>query len=104
MRESGTSSTQTAGCGHTEIQPGVTVTQDYRLQRLAGETQQGYWLQKIAGSRVLPVSECCRLQSLFRSLFRKIPLTNRLQSLLPGCRLTQPSVTGASQELEILVK
>ena len=35
------------------------------------------------------------------SFFSKIPLTNRFQSLPTECRFTQPSVTVASQELEI---
>ena len=50
MRDTGTSSAQTAGCGHTEIQQGLPVKQDYRLQRVAGDT---------AG---LPVTENYRLQ------------------------------------------
>ena len=33
MRVTCTSSAQTAGCGHTEIQQGLPVKQDYRLQR-----------------------------------------------------------------------
>ena len=57
MRDSGTSSTHTAGCGPMEIQQGLPVKQDYRLQRVAGDTQQGYWLQSVAGSGVLPVTE-----------------------------------------------
>ena len=51
MMDTGTSSAQTAGCGHTEIQQGLPVKQDYRLQRVAGDTQQGYWLQRITGYR-----------------------------------------------------
>ena len=51
MRDTGTSSAQTAGCGHTEIQQGLPVKQDYRLQRVAGDTQQGYRLQRITGYR-----------------------------------------------------
>ena len=41
MRDTGTSSGQTAGCGHTEIQQGLPVKQDYWLQRVSGDTQQG---------------------------------------------------------------
>ena len=52
MRDTGTSSAQTAGCGHTEIQQGLPVKQDFRLQRVAGETQQGYWFRSGAGSGV----------------------------------------------------
>ena len=51
MRDPGTSSAQTAGCGHTEIQQGLPVKQDYQLQRVAGDTQQGYRLQRITGYR-----------------------------------------------------
>ena len=46
MRVTGTSSAQTAGCGHTETQQGLPVKQDYRLQRVAGDTQQDYWLHR----------------------------------------------------------
>ena len=38
MTNTGTSSAQTPGCGHTEIQQGLPVKQDYRLQRVAGDT------------------------------------------------------------------
>ena len=38
MRDTSTSSAQTAGCGHTEIQQGLPVKQDYRLQGVAGDT------------------------------------------------------------------
>ena len=41
----------------TEIQQGLPVKQDYRLHRVAGDIQQGYWLQRIASSGVLPVTE-----------------------------------------------
>ena len=33
-----TSSAQTASCGHTEIQQGLPVKQDYQLQGIAGDT------------------------------------------------------------------
>ena len=52
MRDTGASSAQTAGYGHTEIQQGLPVKQDFRLQRVAGETQQGYWFPSVAGSGV----------------------------------------------------
>ena len=52
MRDTGTSSAQTAGCGHTEIQQGLLVKQDFPLQRVAGET---------AG---LLVPEWCRFPSV----------------------------------------
>ena len=38
MRVTGTSSAQTASCGHREIQQGLLVKQDYQLQRVAGDT------------------------------------------------------------------
>ena len=38
MRDTRTSSAQTVGCGHTEIQQGLPVKQDYRVQRVAGDT------------------------------------------------------------------
>ena len=56
MRDN-TSSVQTAGCGHTEIQQGLPVKQDYWLQGVAGDTQQVYRLQKITGYRVLSLTE-----------------------------------------------
>ena len=81
MKDSGTSSTHTAGCGHMEIQQGLPVKQDYRLQRVAADTQQGYWLpvpeksavpiltgKKPASNPVLttvsPVTEDCRFRSV----------------------------------------
>ena len=63
MRDTGTSSAQTAGCGHTEIQQGLLVKQDFPLQRVAGETQQDYWFRSVAGSGVLPVPECTSFKS-----------------------------------------
>ena len=51
MRNTGTSSDQTAICGHTDIQQGLPVKQDYRLQRVACDTQQGYRVQRITGYR-----------------------------------------------------
>ena len=84
MRVTGTSSAQTAGCGHTEIQQGLPVKQDYRLQRVAGVTQQGYWLQRITCYRVLPVPECCWFRSIAGyTCYRELPVPEcyRLQRI-----------------------
>ena len=54
MRDTGTSSAQTAGCG-SHRNP-ARVVQDFRLQS-CWSTQQGCWLQCTAGSEVLPVQE-----------------------------------------------
>ena len=59
MRDSGTSSAQTAGCGHTKIQQGLYRISGYRV---AGEHSRA------TGYRVLPALECCR--------FRSIPASN----------------------------
>ena len=42
----------------TEIQQGLLVKQDYRLHRVAGDIQQGYWF------RELPAPEWCRFRSV----------------------------------------
>ena len=39
----------------TEIQQGLPVKQDYRLHRVAGDIQQGYWFRELPV--VLPVTE-----------------------------------------------
>ena len=46
----------------TETQQGLPVKQDYRLHRVAGDIQQGYWFRELpapecSGSGVLPVTE-----------------------------------------------
>ena len=56
----------------TEIQQGLPVKQDYRLHRVAGDIQQGYWF------RELPAPECCRFRSVTGS---------RVLSVLEYCRL-----------------
>ena len=51
MRDTGTSSAQIAGCGHTEIQQGLPVKQDYWLQIVAVTHSRA------TGYRELPVTE-----------------------------------------------
>ena len=57
MRDTGTSSAQTAGCGQKSSK-GYRLKQDYWLHRVAGDIQQGYCF------RELPVPECYRFLSV----------------------------------------
>ena len=60
----------------TEIQQGLPVKQDYRLHRVAGDIQQGYWF------RELPAPECCRFQSVAGS--GGLPVTEESVPILKG--------------------
>ena len=68
MRDTGTSSAQTAGCGQKS-------SKGYWLNRITGYTEllvtysrvtgsENYRLLSVAGSGVLPVPECCRFRSI----------------------------------------
>ena len=57
MRDTGTNSAQTAGCGQKSSK-GYRLKQDYRLHKVAGDIQQGYCF------RELPAPECCRFRSV----------------------------------------
>ena len=58
MRDTGTRSAQTAGCGQKSSK-GYRLKQDYWLHRVAGDIQQGY---------CLPAPEYCRFRSVYRFL------------------------------------
>ena len=60
----------------TEIQQGLPVKQDYRLHRVAGDIQQGYWF------RELPAPECCRFRSFVGS--GVLPVTEESVPILKG--------------------
>ena len=60
----------------TEIQQGLLVKQDYRLHRVAGDLQQGYWF------RELPAPECCRFRSVTGS--GVLPVTEESVPILKG--------------------
>ena len=73
MRVTSTSSAQTAGCGHTEVQQGLPVTEVYRLQRIISYREicysHHYWQGEGSYSWTgpvmsagLPVTENYRLQ------------------------------------------
>ena len=50
----------------TKTQQGLPVKQDYRLHRVSGDIQQGYWF------RELPAPECCRFRSVVG--YRELPV------------------------------
>ena len=63
MRDTGTSSVQTAGCGHRNPARATGYTELLvTYSRATGS--ENYRLLSVAGSGVLPVPECCRLQSV----------------------------------------
>ena len=66
MRDTGTSSAQTAGCGEKSSK-GYRLKQDYWLHRVAGDIQQGYCF------RELPAPECCRFRSVTGSGVLPVP-------------------------------
>ena len=82
MRDTGTSSVQTAGCGHRNPARATG------LNRITGYTEllvtysratgsENYRLLSVAGSGVLPVPESCRLQ---RNLYPSLRARNQLQT------------------------
>ena len=72
----------------TEIQQGLPVKQDYRLHRVAGDIQQGYWF------RELPAPECCR--------FRSVPVTEESVPILTGKEPASNSVLTTGSTVSLL--
>ena len=88
MMVTGTSSPQTAGYGHTEIQQGLLVKQDCRLQRIAGT--QNLLIPPLLARRK-------QLQSTDSVMTAELPVTERIASyrkLSVTEKSAVPTITG----------
>ena len=78
----------------TETQQGLPVKQDYRLHRVAGDIQQGYWF------RELPAPECCRFRSVAGS--GVLPVTEESVPILTGKEPASNSVLTTGSTVSLL--